>query len=130
MQEVYEFLKNCGIFYIATTEGNQPRVRPFGAVNIFDDKLYVQTGRVKKVSKQIETNPLVEICGYNNGVWVRVEGRLIRDDRIDAKISMLEANPMLKGMYSAKDDNTEVLYFEKALATFYSFTDDPREVKF
>ena len=130
MEEVYDFLKKCGVFYIATEEGNQPRVRPFGVVNIFEGKLYIQTGKVKNVSKQMQINPNVEICGFIDGKWIRLEGKVIRDDRIEAKESMLDVNPELKSMYSADDDNTEVLYFENAKATFYSFTEAPKVVEF
>lgn len=130
MKEVYEFLKNSGTFFIATEEGKQPRVRPFGVVNIFEGKLYIQTGKSKKVSKQIQNNPNVEICCLKDGKWLRLEGKVIRDDRREAKVSMLEANPILKNMYSADDDNTEVLYFEKAKATFYSFTEEPKTIEF
>lgn len=130
MEEVYEFLKRCGTFYIATEEGNQPRVRPFGVVNIFEGKLYIQTGKCKNVSKQMQINPNVEICGFVDGRWIRLEGRVVRDDRREAKVSMLDANPVLKNMYSADDDNTEVLYFEKAKATFCSFTEESRVVEF
>ena len=130
MEEVFDFLKKCGTFYIATEDGDKPRVRPFGVVNIFEGKLYIQTGKVKNVSKQMQINPNVEICGFMDGKWVRLEGKVVRDDRIEAKASMLDANPMLKSMYSAEDDNTEVLYFENAKATFCSFTDAPRTVEF
>jgi uncharacterized pyridoxamine 5'-phosphate oxidase family protein len=130
MKEVYDFLKKCGTFYLATEEGNKPRVRPFGALNIFENKLYIQTGKSKNVSKQMQINNNVEICGFMEGKWVRLEGKVIRDDRLEAKSSMLDANPSLKGMYSADDDNTEVLYFEKAKATFYSFIDEPRIIEF
>ena len=130
MQEVYEFLKQCGTFYIATVDGDQPRVRPFGVVNIFEDKLYIQTGKVKDVSKQMQVNPNVEICAFAEGKWLRLAGKVVRDDRYEAKASMLDANPILKNMYSADDDNTEVLYFEDAIATFYSFGAAPRVVKF
>ena len=129
MKEVYEFLKKCGVFYLATVDGDKPRVRPFGAINIFEEKLYLQTGKSKKVSKQIESNPNVEVSGMNNGKWIRIEGKLVRDDRIEAKESMLDNNPELKRMYSANDDNTEVLYFECAIATIYSFTEDPKIIK-
>lgn len=130
MNEVSEFLKDCGVFYIATIDGDKPRVRPFGVVNIFDDKLYVLTGKSKKVSKQIHENPNAEICGFKNGKWIRVEGKLISDDRREAKESMLDANPELKNMYSADDDNTEVLYFTEAKATIYSYTEEPKEILF
>ena len=130
MQEVCEFLKKCGTYYLATVDGDQPRVRPFGTIHIFEDKLYIQTGKSKDVSKQIQKNPKVEICGFAEGNWVRVAGELVRDDRIEAKESMLDAYPNLKAMYSAEDDNTEVLYFKNATATFSSFTDAPKTVTF
>ena len=130
MEEVYEFLKKCGTFYIATEEGDKPRVRPFGVVNIFENKLYIQTGKSKNVSKQIHINPNVEITGVIDGNWIRLEGKVVRDDRREAKKSMLDANPMLRNMYSEDDDNTEVLYFENAKATFCSFTEAPRTLEF
>ncbi len=130
MQEVYEFLKKCGTYYLATVEGDQPRVRPFGTIDVFEGKLYIQTGKVKAVSKQIQANAKVEICGFAEGKWVRVAGKLRRDDRIEAKKHMLDAYPNLQSMYSAEDDNTEVLYFEDAVATFSSFTSEPKVVKF
>ncbi len=130
MQEVYEFLKKVGVYYLATVEGDQPRVRPFGTVDIFEGKLYIQTGKVKAVSRQIQANPKAEICAFADGQWLRVAGRLIRDDRIEAKRHMLDAYPSLQGMYSAEDDNTEVLYFEDAEATFSSFGGAPRTVRF
>ena len=130
MQEVLDFLKAAGTYYLATVEGNQPRVRPFGTAAIFEDKLYIQTGKVKNVSKQIQANNLVEICAFTEGKWLRVEGRLVRDDRYEAKAYMLDQYPNLKAMYSAEDDNTEVLYFADATATFSSFTEAPRVIKF
>lgn len=130
MQEVYDFLKGCGTYYLATVEGDQPRVRPFGTIDVFEGKLYIQTGKVKEVSKQIQANPKVEICAFaENGTWVRVAGKLVRDDRVEAKKHMLDAYPSLQAMYSAEDDNTEVLYFEDATATFSSFTAAPKVVK-
>lgn len=130
MNEVYEFLKECKVFYLATIEDNQPRVRPFGALNIFDNKLYIQTGKIKNVSKQIQKNNRIEICGFVDGKWIRVEAKAIRDDRLDAKISMLNNNPELKNMYSAEDDNTEVLYLTDVIATISSFTSNPIIYKF
>ena len=130
MQEVYDFLKKCGTYYLATVEGDQPRVRPFGTIDIFEDKLYIQTGKVKEVSKQIQANSKVEICAFADGVWVRVAGKLVRDDRIEPKRHMLDAYPNLQAMYSQEDDNTEVLYFEHATATFSSFTDAPKVIEF
>ena len=125
MKETYEFLKSCGVFYIATIDNDKPRVRPFGALNIFEDKLYLQTGKVKEVSKQIQNNNNIEICAFKDGKWIRVSAKAIRDDRIEAKENMLNNNPELKSMYSASDDNTEVLYLSDATATISSFTDAP-----
>ena len=130
MREVYEFLKKCGTYYLATVEGDQPRVRPFGTVDIFEDRLYIQTGKVKDVSKQIQANPRVEICAFAEGKWLRVAGTLVRDDRLEPKVHMLDSYPALKGMYSAEDGNTEVLYFKDATATFSSFTEPPRTITF
>jgi uncharacterized pyridoxamine 5'-phosphate oxidase family protein len=130
MQEVYDFLKKCGTYYLATVEGNQPRVRPFGTADIFEGKLYIQTGKSKEVSKQIQKNPKVELCAFEQGVWLRLAGTLVRDDRVEAKAHMLDSHPSLKDRYSAEDDNTEVLYFKDATATFSSFTEAPRTIKF
>ena len=130
MKEVYEFLKKAVVFYIATIDGDKPRVRPFGALNIYEDRLYLQTGKIKDVSKQISINPNVEVCAFKDGTWLRIEATLKEDDSYDAKVSMLDANPELKGMYRADDENTEVLYFTNAKATFYSFTSAPKVVEF
>ena len=130
MQKTVDFLKKAGTYYLATTDGDQPRVRPFGTVNVFDGKLYIQTGKVKDVSKQIHANPKVEICAFMDGTWLRVCGELVEDDRREAKQSMLDAYPSLQGMYSADDANTEVFYFKSAKATFSSFMGAPETVEF
>ena len=130
MKEVQEFLKECGVYFLATTEGDQPRVRPFGTAEIFEEHLYIQTGKSKDVYKQIEKNPNVEICGFKEGKWIRVTGKLIPDDRIEAKKDMLDKNPDLRRMYDENDDNTIVLYFETGTATFSSFTEEPRVIEF
>lgn len=130
MQSVCDFIKNCGTYYLATVEDGQPRVRPFGTINIFENKLYIQTGKSKDVSKQIQKNPKVELCCFNGQKWLRLEGELVRDDRIEAKADMLNNYPDLKRMYSAEDDNTEVLYFKNATATFSSFVEAPKVIKF
>ena len=122
MQKVYEFLKKCGTYYLATVENGRPRVRPFGTVNIFEDKLYIQTGKAKPVSKQISVNPKVEICAFDGETWLRISGELAEDDRVEARKSMLDAYPDLRKMYDENDGNTQVLYFKNATATFSSFT--------
>ena len=130
MQRVCQFLKEAGTYYLATVEGNQPRVRPFGTAHIFEGKLYIQTGKIKPVSHQLLENPKAEICAFHNGTWVRVAGELIEDDRVEARISMLEAYPNLRRMYHEDDGNTQVFYFRNATATFSSFTAAPETITF
>nr|WP_294481384.1 pyridoxamine 5'-phosphate oxidase family protein [uncultured Victivallis sp.] len=130
MQDVYQFLKDAGVYYIATVDGDQPRVRPFGTIHIFEGKLYIQTGRKKNVSRQLGVNGKTELCAMKGDEWIRLSGTLVDDNRREAKVSMLDAYPSLKKMYSPDDDNTQVLYFKDATATIYSFSHDPIEIKF
>lgn len=130
MEKVVQFLKDAQTYYLATVDGDQPRVRPFGTANVYDGKLYIQTGKVKEVSKQLHKNPKAEICAFKDGVWLRVAGELIDDDSLEAKKAMLDAYPELRAMYSEDDGNTEVFYFKNATATFSSFTAAPEIVTF
>ncbi|MBQ3762863.1 MAG: pyridoxamine 5'-phosphate oxidase family protein [Clostridia bacterium] len=130
MEKVCKFLDEAGTYYLATVEGDQPRVRPFGTALVYGGKLYIQTGKVKSVSKQLARNPKAEICAFKDGKWLRLSGELINDDSRDAKQAMLDKMPELKAMYSADDDNTQVLYFKNATATFSSFTEAPETVTF
>ena len=130
MEKVYEFLKKCGTYYLATNEGDQPRVRPFGTINLYNGKLYIQTGKIKPVSQQLLNNPLFEICAFDSGTWLRVSGELIEDDSVEARKSMLDAYPDLRAMYDENDSNTQVLYMKNVTAVFSSFTNDPETIKF
>ena len=130
MKTVYDFLKKCQTYYLATIEKDQPRVRPFGTIDLFEDKLYIQTGKVKNVSKQMAKNPKIEICAFDGNTWIRIEAIAVNDDRIEAKQHMLDNYPSLQKMYKADDDNTQVLYLKDATATFYSFGQEPKEFKF
>lgn len=130
IKKVTEFLKDAGTYYLATVEGDQPRVRPFGTAHLFEGKLYIQTGKKKDVSKQLLANPKAEICAFKGGKWIRVAGELVEDDRVEARASMLEAYPGLKKMYAADDGNTQVFYFQNATATISSFTDEPEVIQF
>ena len=130
MEEVLRFLKECGVYYLATVEDGKPRVRPFSTAEIFENHLYIQTGNKKDVFKQIEKNPNVEICAFKDGKWLRLRGILKQDDRYEARKDMLDKNPYLRGMYDENDGNTEVLYFESAEAIFSEFGKEPRVVKF
>ena len=130
MERVCKFLKDAGTYYLATVEGDQPRVRPFGTAHIFEGRLYIQTGKVKPVSKQLMTNPKAEICAFHKGTWLRVAGELVEDDRVEARKSMLDAYPSLRKMYDENDGNTQVFYFKNATVTFYSFTAAPETVEF
>lgn len=130
MEKTYAFLKKCGTYYLATMDGKQPRVRPFGTMNLFDGKLYIQTGKSKSVSKQMHAEPTVEICASMNNTWIRVSATVVEDPRIEAQQSMLDAYPALQGMYKAGDGNTEVWYLKDATSTISSFTDKPIIEKF
>ncbi|MDR2132526.1 MAG: pyridoxamine 5'-phosphate oxidase family protein [Clostridiales Family XIII bacterium] len=132
MQEVHDFLKQCDTYYLATVEGDQPRVRPFGTVDIFEGKLYIQTGKSKDVSKQIAANPKIEICAFDgeSGRWIRVRADAVDDDRREARQHMLDAYPMLQDRYSADDGNTQVLYLKNAVATIFSFAGEPKTIRF
>ena len=130
MNKIYNFLKDAGTYYLATTEGDQPRVRPFGTIDLFEDKLYIQTGKSKDVSKQITENPKVEICAFKDGKWLRVACELENDDRVEAKKHLLDQYPDLSNMYSADDDNTKVLFMKNGTATFSSFTEEPEVIEF
>lgn len=130
MERVAKFLKEAGTYYLATVDQDQPRVRPFGTVLVYEGKLYIQTGKAKEVSKQLHANPKAEICAFKDGEWVRVSGKLVEDDNRDARKAMLDAYPELRGMYNEDDGNTEVFYFEDAVATFSSFTKAPETVQF
>lgn len=130
MDKVLKFLKDAETYYLATVEGDQPKVRPFGTAHIFEGKLYIQTGKVKDVSKQLHQNPKAEICAFKNGEWLRVSGKLIEDNRNEARQSMLDAYPGLQKMYKADDGNTEVFYFENATAIFSSFIHEPEIIEF
>ena len=130
MERVCEFLKDAGVYYLATAEGDQPRVRPFGTAHIFEGKLYIQTGKVKPVSRQLRANPKAELCAFHNGQWLRLAGELVEDDRVEARKSMLDAYPNLRNMYDENGGNTQVLYFRNATATFSSFTAPPEVIHF
>ena len=130
MQKVYDFLKEAEYYFLATEEGDQPRVRPFATYVIFEDKLYIQTGKVKPVSKQMAANPKIEMCAFKDGKWLRIAAEVVNDDRFEAKEYVLDQNPELKDRYSADDDNIQVLYLKNATATFTSFSGESEVVEF
>ena len=125
LEKVLKFLDDAETYYLATVEGDQPRVRPFGTALIYKDRLYIQTGKIKPVSKQLKANPKAEICAFMNGKWLRVSGELVEDDTREVKTLMLEKMPMLRHMYNEDDGNMQMLYFKNAKATFSSFTEAP-----
>ena len=130
MKRVYDFLKKAEVYYLATAEGDQPRVRPFGTVNEFEGKLYIQTGKIKPVSRQLAENPKAEICAFCGGAWIRIACELVEDDRFEARKSMLDAYPNLRGMYDENDGNTQVFYMKNAVATISSFGGAPISIAF
>ena len=130
MKRVYDFLKKAEVYYLATVEGDQPRVRPFGTINEFEGKLYIQTGKIKPTSKQLAANPKAEICAFTEGAWIRVACELVEDDRFEARKAMLDAYPSLRRMYDENDGNTQVLYMKNATATISSFGGAPIVIEF
>ena len=128
MKGAYNFLRNCGTFYLATEENGQPRVRPFGAISDFEGKLYIETNNQKKVYRQLKKNGKVEICGMNEGRWIRIEGTVKEDLRREARVAMLEDNPSLKKLASPDNGTLTVFYFENVTATIYSFTEEPKVI--
>ena len=130
MEKICNFLKEAGVYYLATVEGDQPRVRPFGTAIIYEGKLYIQTGKVKPVSKQLAENPKAEICAFKDGTWLRIAGELVNDDRVEVKKAMLDEYSNLRAMYDENDDNTQVLYFKNGVATFSSFTAPAEVIEF
>ncbi|MBQ8537714.1 MAG: pyridoxamine 5'-phosphate oxidase family protein [Clostridia bacterium] len=130
MNEVYDFLKKANVYYLATVEGDQPRVRPFGTVDLFEGKLYIQTGKIKPVAQQMKANPKVEISAMWEGKWIRLSAEAVLDDRIEAQAHMLKAYPSLSAMYKPGDGNTEVYYLQNATAQICSFAEAPRTITF
>ena len=130
MQEVYEFLKKCGVYYLATVDGDQPRVRPFGTVDIFEGRLYIQTGKVKPVAQQMKANPKVEISGMADNQWIRLTAEAVLDDRVEAAEHMLESYPSLHAQYTPGDGNPEVDYLKNATAQICSFGAEPKTINF
>lgn len=130
VERAAKFLKDAETYYLATADGDQPRVRPFGTAHVYEGRLYIQTGKVKDVSRQILANPKVEICAFNGNEWIRIAGSLVEDDRVEARASMLDAYPSLENMYAADDGNTQVFYFKYAVATISSFTHEPETFTF
>ena len=130
MNEVYEFLKQCGVYYLATVEGDQPRVRPFGTIDLYDDGLYIQTGKCKAVADQMKANPRIELSAMLNGRWIRLTAEAVLDENVDAQTHMLDSYPSLKAMYAPGDGNTEVYWLRNATATICSFTAEPEVYQF
>lgn len=130
MNEIYEFLKQAGVYYLATVEGDQPRVRPFGTIDVFEGRLYIQTGLSKPVARQMLANPHVELCAFREGKWIRVTAEAVHDPRVEAEAHMLDAHPELKGMYSAGDGNTAVFALTNGSAVIASFGAEPTVISF
>ena len=130
MNEIMEYLKNCDTFYLETSEDGQAHVRPFGAVCVFENKLYIITNNQKHVYRQMLKNPKVEICGMYKDTWIRVEGAVKEDLRREARVAMMDANASLSSMYHVDDNLMTVFFFEHGTATINSFTDQPKVLSF
>lgn len=130
MQETYDFLKKCGVYYLATVDGERPRVRPFGTALLFENKLYILTSRNKAVARQIAANPRIEISAFQDETWLRLEAELVEDPRIEVQEAMLADYPELRKMYTPGDEVTEVLYLKNAKATFFTFSGERKTTEF
>ena len=130
IEKICKFLKDVGTYYLATADGDQPRVRPFGTAHVFEGRLYIQTGKVKDVAKQLKANPKAEICAFKDGTWLRIACTLVEDDNRDIKVAMLDKMPSLKAMYDPDDGNMLMLKITQAKATFSSFTAAPETCEF
>lgn len=130
LKRIVDFLDDAQTYFLATVEGDQPRVRPFGTALLYEDKLYIQTGKIKAVSHQLAINPKAEICAFKDGKTLRICGELINDDTREVKVLMLEKMPILRPMYNEDDGNMQMLYFKNATATFTSFGGKPEIIKF
>jgi len=130
MKRTYQFLKDAGTFYLATVDGDQPRVRPFGAVCIHNGRFYISTNNRKDSYKQMLKNNKIEISAMFKDEWIRLSANAVPDNDIKAREAMLEATPAIKGMYSASDGLMEVLYLTNAKATFSSFSKKPEVEEF
>lgn len=130
MEEVYKFLKTCGTYYLATMDGDQPRVRPFGTIDIYDGQLTIQTGRKKDVAKQMLANPKVEVCAFDGSHWLRVTAKAVEVPEVAAQEHMLHEYPHLRNAYTPGDGNTMIFALTQATATFSSFTEPSRTVSF
>ena len=132
LETVKNYLQECKTFYVATVDGDQPRVRPFGVAEVYNGRLYIMTGKKKDVFKQMVANPKFEITAVkpSGAEWIRLSGRLVSDDDVKAKEFLLDKNPSLKGMYSATDDNMAILYIVDGEARLCSFMGAEKKVKF
>lgn len=127
LTKVLAFLDDAQTYYLATVDGDQPKVRPFGTALVYNDKLYIQTGKIKDVSKQLAKNPKAEICAFKDGKWIRITGELVEDETREVKTLMLEKMPVLRHMYNEDDGNMQMLFFKKATVVFSAFGSAPEK---
>ena len=130
IDKVYYYLNDAGTYYLATVDGDKPRVRPFGTALLYDGKIYIQTGKGKKVTEQLAQNPHAELCACMNGSWVRIAAELVSDNNHEVKVQMLEKMPSLKAMYNPDDDSMQMYYLKDATAYFSSFSAEPETITF
>lgn len=129
MNRIVEEMKTAKVFYLATCEKDQPRVRPFGSVTEIDGQVYICTNNTKDCYRQIQENPNVEICGMlPDGKWIRVTARAVRDDRDEAREAMLNDPTGPRQLYTVGDGFFEVLRLEDAVCTRYSFSGEPEVI--
>ena len=130
MQKIYKFLKDARIYYLATSDGVQPRVRPFGTINLYDGRLYILTSKKKSVSQQLHQNPKIEISAYLHPRWLRLEASVVEDNGFDARMSMLNAYPELSEVFPYDDENNELWFLRNVSAGIYEYGKDTEFHKF
>ena len=120
LQKTLNFLQKCGTFYVATTDGNQPRVRPFGLVIEHENKLWFGTANTKEVYRQLMANPRIEISATSPTMeWVRLSGQAVFESNAEVKRKAFELLPMLANIYQGSEDPVfEVFYLAEAEAVF------------
>lgn len=120
MSQEAELLKAAGVYFVATTDGDQPKLRPFGVINEFDDKIYLATSNQKAVFAQFIANPKVQLSASLPDKWFRIEAKLVQDRRDVAKQSFLDNNERLKEIYEGDAfKNLEVFYLTDITTTVY-----------
>lgn len=128
-KKVYEFLEDAKTFYLATMEGNQPRVRPYGAMLFFEGKNYIMAFGQTNATRQIAANQKAEICAFK-GRTLRIECKLVEDNRPEVGKALVDKMPVLKPVLGENGENGVMYYLKDATANFFKIMKLDETVKF